>query len=621
MVIRALEEHRLVLLTGEAGTGKTTLLREVVPWCAARGGAVFCSPTRSAADTLRSALELTPAPGSGLAEDCCGTIHSEFRIPHDAFNGPSGWSWSQFVVQSRTARLRKDAAWEAPRTVVIDEVSMVSAHLLLAVDLTLRRWHGKHEERFGGATVLLVGDFLQLQPPSGCSVLESDLLRDFWTVLLTQQRRLVAADADAAALLELQRAVRLGPSLATTSRAAAALRDSRLCPCASPHHAGGEGEGKGEGGGGGGACRADRDSGGVRLFGKNTLVDAENAKHAPANQATGVCFAPRVELRVDADAPLCQAAESGADTTTEQLLDDTVGSVRQQRFWRGQRVIFTSNTNVQNGAQRIRVSNGTTGVVSGARYTAKGGVQGVAVDVVLDLDGTSVVVTQTEAVRRVCPALHAHGPQCYRRVVHVPLTSAWAVTHHRAQGVTVPPGTVVYANFSAEEAAKSRETERFQPGGFVCGGLYVALTRVRSPQSICLCGAGWHFVPAAYSARPASSAVRWWLALTRAAQASSEHSVGSAVLVAPIPQQALLPAASPPRSALVPRDTDAFARAVARFCDPTYAAPPIERVPEPPLLDADAEALRKRPRDAWAVALRVVAELMPHMGWHGAQPA
>ena len=57
----ALAEHKLVLLTGEAGTGKTTLLGELARHWKDEGRAAavcYCSATRSASATLRDALAL-----------------------------------------------------------------------------------------------------------------------------------------------------------------------------------------------------------------------------------------------------------------------------------------------------------------------------------------------------------------------------------------------------------------------------------------------------------------------------------------------------------------------------------------------------------------------------------
>lgn len=124
----------VVLITGRAGTGKTTLIRYLRHRPGGEKQAVV-APTGVA------------AMNAGAQ-----TIHSFFHFPSvflDAKNLPEGRRFG--VLYSRMTRL------------VIDEISMVRADLLDAMDARLREIRND-PRHFGGVQVIMVGDFLQLPP-------------------------------------------------------------------------------------------------------------------------------------------------------------------------------------------------------------------------------------------------------------------------------------------------------------------------------------------------------------------------------------------------------------------------------------------------------------------------
>ena len=126
--------ERAVMVVGRAGTGKTTLIH----YLRRRPGGerqVILAPTGIAA---------LNAGGQ--------TIHSFFRIR------PGPISSDGLKSLPRLGR-----AFQRLERVVIDEISMVRADLLDAVDRSLRV-NRAIDEPFGGVQMLLVGDFLQLPP-------------------------------------------------------------------------------------------------------------------------------------------------------------------------------------------------------------------------------------------------------------------------------------------------------------------------------------------------------------------------------------------------------------------------------------------------------------------------
>ncbi len=132
----------VVFVSGNAGTGKTTLIRyllEVLP--------------------LQSAVV---APTGVAALNAGGsTIHSFFRLPprlHDAGD----------------VRLPRDRAlYKKLQLLIVDEVSMLRCDLLDAIDHFLRRAR-ELPHPFGGVQLMLIGDMFQLPPV---------VPRDEWEVL------------------------------------------------------------------------------------------------------------------------------------------------------------------------------------------------------------------------------------------------------------------------------------------------------------------------------------------------------------------------------------------------------------------------------------------------------
>jgi ATP-dependent DNA helicase PIF1 len=129
--------HDHIFVTGRAGTGKSTLLNHL-SWHTSKQ-VVICAPTGVAALNVGGQ-----------------TIHSLFRLP-------IGVIADHEIEQSR--ELRK--LLSTIDTIVIDEVSMVNADLLDAVDRSLRQARQRPHEAFGGAQVVLFGDPYQLAPVPG----------------------------------------------------------------------------------------------------------------------------------------------------------------------------------------------------------------------------------------------------------------------------------------------------------------------------------------------------------------------------------------------------------------------------------------------------------------------
>ncbi len=133
--IESTREH--VFVTGRAGTGKSTLLNHL-NWNTQKQ-IVICAPTGVAALNVGGQ-----------------TIHSLFRLP-------IGVVADHEIEQNDTVR----KILNAMDTLVVDEVSMVNADLMDAMDRSLRQARQRPHEPFGGAQVVLFGDPYQLAPVPG----------------------------------------------------------------------------------------------------------------------------------------------------------------------------------------------------------------------------------------------------------------------------------------------------------------------------------------------------------------------------------------------------------------------------------------------------------------------
>ncbi len=140
----AMFTHRNIFLTGKAGTGKTTFLRRLY------------------GETRKRTIIVAP---TGVAAINAGgvTIHSFFQLAPGLFL-PGGQMVAGRDTQKRYSFSKnKVNILQALDLLVIDEVSMVRADLLDAIDDVLRRYKDRNRP-FGGVQLLLIGDLQQLAP-------------------------------------------------------------------------------------------------------------------------------------------------------------------------------------------------------------------------------------------------------------------------------------------------------------------------------------------------------------------------------------------------------------------------------------------------------------------------
>ena len=161
--------NKNIFLTGKAGTGKTTFLKHIVE--STHKKTVIAAPT-------------------GIAAINAGgvTIHSLFQLPFGSFipiNQPASVHNQNLKINDPLSVIKNLQMNENKRKLlrelellIIDEVSMLRADLLDAIDVVLKHVRRRNYLPFGGVQVLFIGDLLQLPPVVKNE--EWELLRDYY---------------------------------------------------------------------------------------------------------------------------------------------------------------------------------------------------------------------------------------------------------------------------------------------------------------------------------------------------------------------------------------------------------------------------------------------------------
>src|SRR6478609_5855873 len=144
-----------IFLTGKAGTGKTTFLRNL------------------AKRIHKQFLVIAP---TGIAALNAGgvTVHSQFLFPFgmflpdrsitEDFNASANFYTPNTLARKHPLNSARKQVLRSIDLLVIDEVSMLRADLLDAIDYRMKAARGNFKQSFGGAQVLFIGDLYQLPP-------------------------------------------------------------------------------------------------------------------------------------------------------------------------------------------------------------------------------------------------------------------------------------------------------------------------------------------------------------------------------------------------------------------------------------------------------------------------
>jgi hypothetical protein len=417
---------RNLFITGPGGNGKSRLLETFYQAGSDRAMAVV-TPTGTAAMNLS-------VPAS--------TAHSFFKLGTHA-----GLS---FLDHSKMNSVEK-AKFKILQLLIIDEISMVNADFLDAINLKLQAARG-NDRPFGGVQVFMFGDPYQLPPVpnSGDSLMEAKLAAkypagiwffeaevfdqgDFEVLELRVNHRINKELPSAGVLTDMLRLIRLG----NTNLETLAYFNSRV---------------------------------GAQLSTTNhfTLV-ARNSDAEPINEA-GLSELPGNEFVFEG------VFERTNPKSTMEAGWDQVPPEELFKVKVGAQVMFIKNDDqggkLENGKRVPRWANGHLGRVESIDKIAK------TIKVLHEPSGEyyEVRVSAWEVVQHIATTKKlAHGanvealePEIQARYIQFPLKLAWAQTIHKAQGQTL-------------------EHMALEPSGIKNDGqLYVALSRVRTLEGLSL---------------------------------------------------------------------------------------------------------------------------------------
>lgn len=139
LALEIMLEGKSVLLTGQAGSGKTFVLNEFIRQAKKQGKTIAVTATTGLAATHLGGNTIHAWSGIGVHDELPKSFYKDL---------PKG---------------RKDMI-EKTDVLVIDEISMLHDFRLDMIDEATRKIRGKQDVPFGGLQVILCGDFFQLPP-------------------------------------------------------------------------------------------------------------------------------------------------------------------------------------------------------------------------------------------------------------------------------------------------------------------------------------------------------------------------------------------------------------------------------------------------------------------------
>ncbi len=396
-----------IFLTGKAGTGKTTFLRDIAR--ATHKNFVIVAPTGIAALNAEGV-----------------TIHSQFLFPFGSYlPEPVDFTvtpQANFFTRAQLARkhplnLARKQVLRSLELLVIDEVSMLRADLLDAIDYRLRAAKSKYSTPFGGVQLLLIGDLFQLPPI--VKEAEWDVLKQFYASphffesLALKKAGYTYIELDKVFRQSDEDFVQLLNKLRNNQLTASDLEKLNAHYAPTP------------------------DKTAITLTTHNRQADALNQE--ALDQLPGK--AHRYEAKIEGDFP------EHLYPLAEQLVLKT-----------GARVMFT-----RNDAEGSRFYNGKIATVSALE---KG-----RIEVLFDEEDEPLEVPRLEWKNQRY-SINEKNKEIEEEVIgtyqHYPLKLAWAITVHKSQGLTFNK-----ANLLVDRA-------------FAPGQVYVALSRLRSLEGLCL---------------------------------------------------------------------------------------------------------------------------------------
>lgn len=164
-VIDLINDRKSVLLVGQAGTGKSRIIKELI---------------NASNDTIK--VFLTSTTGVSALHIGGVTLYSFLGI------GLGEGTAEELFLKVKKNKKVRDILQRNSTLIVIDEISMLPLVLFEKIDYIFKKIKGNNAP-FGGIQLLLSGDFLQLEPINAEPIYKSDLIHSFNFVKLIKNYR------------------------------------------------------------------------------------------------------------------------------------------------------------------------------------------------------------------------------------------------------------------------------------------------------------------------------------------------------------------------------------------------------------------------------------------------
>lgn len=396
-----------VFITGPGGTGKSYLIRKIKEDLERR--------------EIKHAVCALTGCAAVLLNCCAKTIHSWSGI--GIANGES-----HEIVDKALRNKKANANWKVTRTLIVDEVSMLSLKLFDVLYKLGQSSRRNYLQPFGGIQVIFIGDFFQLPPVGKATEPETSMYcfqSSNWFKTFSVQNHVVLKtlyrQRDPAFIKVLEE-VRMGTLseescllLDERTKAKFNSEDSRVMP--------------------------------TKLFPRNADADRVNQimfmkiqeeEHSyPIRKLRdiknydddGLPIPPEILLR-------CASLNNDEIEVQLDLLIENSKVCKELTLKKGALVMCLANLDTDNG-----ICNGSQGVIVGFETLPlsllKTTNQRVYGSIPNETIECPVVKFLNGITMRIAPRLYQHGDFPKYGVVQFPLRLAWAFTIHKSQGITL----------------------------------------------------------------------------------------------------------------------------------------------------------------------------------------
>ena len=422
----------LIMIHGSAGTGKSKLIQDISQWCEH-------TLTRSNNRSLDQPYIIRVAP-TGKAASIIGGL-----TLHSAFNFKFSNEFTSLNDKNRNATL---TMLEYLTVLIIDEISMVKSDMLYQLHLRLQEIK-QNQKLFGGVSILMFGDLMQLKPVKGQWIFESpaseifaqtykinNLWRHFEIIELRKNHR----QGEDERYADLLNRIRFGKQINTDIL----LLQSRIVNSVPAEY--------------------------LHVFGTNKLVNNHNQKMLENTPGEKTIFrATHMHPTVKTFKPPINEHGQVADTPFMNILELKINS----------KIMLIYNVDTADA-----LTNGALGTVK--KFLKKGD---SVTHILIQFSDPDVGKYCREQLKHllypndleytpislVCFAYNLGKPgqkkTCTIQVLQFPLKLAWAITAHKIQGQTIRKPNALVADINST---------------FTAGQAYVIFSRVQSLNQLYL---------------------------------------------------------------------------------------------------------------------------------------